>query len=91
MSQTYRENQPLTSGKPGKIDELCFVPQFQFQISRTGACWGMVLTNQSPLLVPKAGLTLYGCYPKRFTYSQPVSVPCAYRDGRLQRIVWRKN
>jgi hypothetical protein len=36
----------------------------------------------------KAGLTVLGCDPKVFTYSQPVRVPGAYRDGRLQRLVW---
>ncbi|WCJ60314.1 hypothetical protein NXS98_04055 [Fontisphaera persica] len=36
----------------------------------------------------KAVLTVFGCDPKLFTYSQPVRVPGAYRDGRLQRIVW---
>ena len=36
----------------------------------------------------KAGLTVFGCDPKLFTYSQPVRVPGAYRDGRLQRLVW---
>jgi hypothetical protein len=36
----------------------------------------------------KAMLTVFGCDPKLFTYSQPVRVPGAYRDGRLQRIVW---
>ena len=36
----------------------------------------------------KAALTVFGCDPKLFTYSQPVRVPGAMRDGRLQRIVW---
>ncbi len=36
----------------------------------------------------KAMLTVFGCDPKLFTYSQPVRVPGAYRDGKLQRIVW---
>ena len=39
----------------------------------------------------KAVLTVFGCDPKLFTYSQPVRVPGAYRDGRLQKIVWLKN
>ena len=39
----------------------------------------------------KAVLTVFGCDPKLFTYSQPVRVPGAFRDGRLQRIVWLKN
>jgi len=39
----------------------------------------------------KAVLHVFGCDPKLFTYSQPVRVPGAYRDGRLQRIVWLKN
>lgn len=39
----------------------------------------------------KATLTVFGCDPKLFTYSQPVRVPGAYRDGRLQRIVWLKS
>lgn len=38
----------------------------------------------------KAALTVFGCDPKLFTYSQPVRVPGAFRDGRLQRIVWLK-
>jgi hypothetical protein len=36
----------------------------------------------------KAGLTVFGCDPKMFTYSQPVRVPGAWRDGKLQRLVW---
>lgn len=36
----------------------------------------------------KAGLHAFGCDPKVFTYSQPVRVPGAFRDGRLQRLVW---
>ena len=39
----------------------------------------------------KAVLTVFGCDPKLFTYSQPVRLPGAWRDGRLQRIVWLKN
>jgi hypothetical protein len=39
----------------------------------------------------KSVLTVFGCDPKLFTYSQPVRVPGAYRDGKLQRIVWLKN
>ena len=39
----------------------------------------------------KAVLTTFGCDPKVFTYSQPVRVPGAYRDGRLQRIIWLKD
>jgi len=36
----------------------------------------------------KAGLEVFGCDPKVFTYSQPVRVPGAWRDGKLQRLVW---
>jgi hypothetical protein len=36
----------------------------------------------------KAGLVAFGCDPKVFTYSQPVRVPGAFRDGRLQRLIW---
>lgn len=36
----------------------------------------------------KAALVAFGCDPKVFTYSQPVRVPGAFRDGRLQRLVW---
>jgi hypothetical protein len=36
----------------------------------------------------KAGLEALGCDPKVFTYSQPVRVPGAYRDGRMQRLIW---
>jgi hypothetical protein len=39
----------------------------------------------------KAGLTAFGCDPKLFTYSQPVRVPGAWRDGKLQRLVWLKD
>jgi hypothetical protein len=39
----------------------------------------------------KAGLTAFGCDPKMFTYSQPVRVPGAWRDGKMQRLVWLKN
>jgi hypothetical protein len=36
----------------------------------------------------KAALVVFGCDPKVFTYSQPVRVPGAFRDGRLQRLIW---
>jgi hypothetical protein len=36
----------------------------------------------------KATLIELGCDPKVFTYSQPVRVPGALRDGRLQRLIW---
>jgi len=36
----------------------------------------------------KAGLQAFGCDPKVFTYSQPVRVPGAWRDGKLQRLIW---
>jgi hypothetical protein len=36
----------------------------------------------------KAGLVAFGCDPKVFTYSQPVRVPGAWREGKLQRLVW---
>jgi len=36
----------------------------------------------------KAGLVAFGCDPELFTYSQPVRVPGAFREGRLQRLVW---
>ncbi|MEI6195338.1 MAG: hypothetical protein WCS42_13520 [Verrucomicrobiota bacterium] len=39
----------------------------------------------------KAGLTAFGCDPKLFTYSQPVRVPGAWRNGKLQRLVWLKD
>ena len=39
----------------------------------------------------KVGLTAFGCDPKLFTWSQPVRVPGAFRDGRLQRLVWLKS
>ncbi len=39
----------------------------------------------------KAALTVFGCDPKLFTYSQPVRVPGAWRDGKLQRLIWLKN
>ena len=38
----------------------------------------------------KAGLVAFGCDPKVFTYSQPVRVPGAWREGKLQRLVWLK-
>lgn len=36
----------------------------------------------------KAGLVAFGCDPKVFTYSQPVRVPGAWREGKLQRLIW---
>jgi hypothetical protein len=36
----------------------------------------------------KAGLVAFGCDPKVFTYSQPVRVPGAFREGKLQRLIW---
>jgi hypothetical protein len=36
----------------------------------------------------KAGLIAFGCDPKVFTYSQPVRVPGAWRDGKMQRLIW---
>ncbi|MEI8289110.1 MAG: hypothetical protein WCH99_06520 [Verrucomicrobiota bacterium] len=39
----------------------------------------------------KAGLTAFGCDPKLFTYSQPARVPGAFREGKLQKLVWLKN
>ena len=36
----------------------------------------------------KAGLEVFGCDPRVFAYSQPVRVPGAFRDGRLQRLIW---
>lgn len=39
----------------------------------------------------KTGLTVFGCDPKVFTYSQPVRVPGAWRDGKLQKLIWLKD
>ena len=39
----------------------------------------------------KAGLTAFGCDSKLFTYSQPVRVPGAWRNGKLQRLIWLKD
>jgi hypothetical protein len=39
----------------------------------------------------KAGLTAFGCDPKVFTYSQPVRLPGAWRDGKMQRLIWLKD
>jgi hypothetical protein len=39
----------------------------------------------------KATLTAFGCDPKLFTYSQAVRVPGAYRNGKMQRLVWLKD
>ena len=36
----------------------------------------------------KAGLEVFGCDPNVLTYSQPVRVPGAWREGRLQRLIW---
>lgn len=36
----------------------------------------------------KAGLVAFGCDPRAFTFSQPVRVPGAWREGKLQRLVW---
>lgn len=38
----------------------------------------------------KALLTALGCDPKLFTFSQPVRLPGAYRDGKLQRLIWKR-
>jgi hypothetical protein len=38
----------------------------------------------------KATLTVLGCDPKLFTYSQPVRVPGADRNGKLQKLIWMK-
>jgi hypothetical protein len=38
----------------------------------------------------KAALEIFGCDPKLFTYSQPVRVPGAWRNGKLQRLIWLK-
>ncbi len=38
----------------------------------------------------KAVLVVFGCDPKVLTYSQPVRVPGALREGRLQRLIWLK-
>ena len=34
----------------------------------------------------KAGLEVFGCDPKVFTYSQPVRVPGAFRDGETATV-----
>ena len=39
----------------------------------------------------KAGLQVFGRDPKVFTYSQPVRVPGAWRDGKLQRLIWLRD
>ena len=36
----------------------------------------------------KVVLTVFGCDPKLFTFSQPVRVPGALRNGKMQRLVW---
>jgi hypothetical protein len=36
----------------------------------------------------KVGLTAFGCDPKLFNHSQPVRVPGAFREGKLQRLIW---
>ena len=36
----------------------------------------------------KVGLTAFGCDPSVFTQSQPVRVPGAWRNGKLQRLIW---
>jgi len=36
----------------------------------------------------KKALTALGCDPKLFTPSQPVRIPGAHREGRLQRLIW---
>ena len=36
----------------------------------------------------KAFVTGLACDPKTFSYTQPVRVPGAWRDGKLQRLVW---
>jgi hypothetical protein len=39
----------------------------------------------------KALLTALQCDPKLFTYSQPVRVPGALRDGKVQKLLWLRN
>ena len=39
----------------------------------------------------KATLVAFGCDPKVFSYSQPVRVPGAFREGRLQRLIWLRS
>ncbi len=39
----------------------------------------------------KAGLTAFGCDPKVFNHSQPVRVPGAFREGKLQKLIWLNN
>ncbi len=39
----------------------------------------------------KAGLVVFGCDPKVFTYSQPVRVPGAWREGKLQKVIWLRD
>jgi len=36
----------------------------------------------------KAVLRVFGCDHRLFTYSQPVRVPGAFRNGKLQRLIW---
>ena len=36
----------------------------------------------------KLALTIFGCDPKLFTFSQPVRLPGAMRDGKLQRMIF---
>ena len=39
----------------------------------------------------KVGLPILGCDPKVFTFAQPVRLPGAFRNGKLQRLIWLQN
>ena len=58
--------------------------------SKSLHAWFEALRNRLLESRLKAGLEVFGCDPKVFTYSQPVRVPGAWREGRLQRLVWLK-
>lgn len=53
--------------------------------------WFDVPKNTAMETQLKAILPVFGCNPRVFTYSQPVRVPGAFRDGRLQELVWTRN
>jgi hypothetical protein len=53
-------------------------------------CWIEFPTNEIWLNNLKIFLPIFGCDPALFKPSQPVRIPGAVRDGRLQVIVWMR-
>lgn len=66
-----------------EVSGFCRCPGEGLHTSQNGKRDCRVLENRL-----KAGLEVFGCDPKVFTYSQPVRVPGAWREGKLQRLIW---